>query len=146
MEILEVFIAEYFGTFDPNVREICPLGPRIHQRNEIGNFAFRGNHHQKGSVRAGIGDESLQFGGHGNGELFDGILKLFSFFVFIEQFPSGGRTTSSRDPPPSASSPECPLSTHFSALPLITFHLPRGPKHFLFNLNVPCLSFPDFLS
>jgi hypothetical protein len=32
--------------------------------------------------------------------------------VFIEQFPSGGRTTSSNDPPPSASIHECPLRTH----------------------------------
>jgi hypothetical protein len=32
--------------------------------------------------------------------------------VFIEHFPSGVCTTSSNNPPPSASNPECTLSTH----------------------------------
>jgi hypothetical protein len=32
--------------------------------------------------------------------------------VHIEQFPSGVCTISSNNPPPSASNPECPLSTH----------------------------------
>jgi hypothetical protein len=55
--------------------------------------------------------------------------------VFIEQFPSGGRTTSSKDPPPSASNPECSPSTHLSSLPLITFHVPHGLEHNVLSLH-----------
>jgi hypothetical protein len=58
----------------------------------------------------------------------DGEVLFCASCVFIEQFPSGGRTTSSKDPPPSASNPECPLGAHLSSLPLITFQLPRGPE------------------
>jgi hypothetical protein len=50
--------------------------------------------------------------------------------VFIEQFPSGVCTISSRNPPPSASNPECPLNAHFSSLPLITFQVPRSPERY----------------
>jgi hypothetical protein len=43
---------------------------------------------------------------------FFGLMYHQDCCVFSEQFPSGGRTTSSKDPPPSASIPECSLSTH----------------------------------
>jgi hypothetical protein len=56
----------------------------------------------------------------------DGANPFWFSCVFIEQFPSGGRTTSSKDPPPSASSPKCPPSTHISTLPLNTVHVPHG--------------------
>jgi hypothetical protein len=49
--------------------------------------------------------------------------------VFIEQFPSGVCTISSKTPhlvPPTLSAP---LNAHLSSLPLITFHLRRRPEH-----------------
>jgi hypothetical protein len=56
---------------------------------------------------------------------------VWGICVFSEQFPSGGRTTSSKDPP----TPECSLSTHLSTLPLITFQLQRcTPLSFHFSI------------
>jgi hypothetical protein len=56
--------------------------------------------------------------------------------MFSEQFPSGGRTTSSNDPPPSASIPECSLSTHISSLPLNPCSVTTWPETFRY-LHLP---------